>query len=320
MVRNKKSRLIVSLTGGLGNQLFQISNAISLNPEASLVLTKSFGRPRLNEFGEAEISSFSLPFPHEYTNHSDAPYVFRKVLGHTLKVAEHPIGIEKSNIYFLGLRLLSSIVVTIHYRKITVVRTIRDKFLTKRMKFCNYLMLGYFQFISREFEVLAKEVLSKVQILEKTAKLEREISSALSKNIMFVHVRLTDYLNEPAIGLLSSAYFNHAIQNYLRQTPLEEIWIFSDDHKMARDLLHVPQGVKVRYIPETEFSVAETFELLRCGTHYVLSNSTFGWWAAFLCHKESATVVMPRPWFRSLSYSESLHIKEWNCFEAVWTS
>ena len=170
----------------------------------------------------------------------------------------------------------------------------------------------------RESEDLLKEVMGKIEILSKTEKLKSEISYALGRKILFVHVRLTDYLNEPDIGLLSSSYYNRALQHYFKQIQIEEIWIFSDDHVMARKILSIPGDVKTRFISEEEFSVAESFELLRCGSYYVLSNSTFGWWAAFLCKTENPVVTMPNPWFRNLNYNASLKIHNWEQIPAEW--
>ena len=318
MERSRNPLSIVSLTGGLGNQLFQISNALRLKLDTNLLFTKNFGRPRLNNYGEAEIASFALPFSHEYTTNAEAPYILRKVLGHTLKISEHPIRYEKSALYFHFLRLFSSILTSIYYRKITIIKTTKDKTYSRRPKSFNYLFLGYFQFMPREYEDLLKEVMGKIEILSKTEKLKSEISYALGRRILFVHVRLTDYLNEPDIGLLSSSYYNRAIQHYLKQIQIEEIWIFSDDHVMAKKILSIPGDVKTRFISEEEFSVAESFELLRCGSYYVLSNSTFGWWAAFLCKKENPVVTMPNPWFRNLNYNASLKIHNWEQIPAEW--
>lgn len=318
MERSRNPLSIVSLTGGLGNQLFQISNALRLKLDTNLLFTKNFGRPRLNNYGEAEIASFALPFSHEYTTNAEAPYILRKVLGHTLKISEHPIRYEKSALYFHFFRLFSSILTSIYYRKITIIKTTKDKIYSRRTKSFNYLLLGYFQFMPRESGDSLKEVMGKIEILSKTEKLKSEISYALGRKILFVHVRLSDYLNEPDIGLLSSSYYNRAIQHYLKQIQIEEIWIFSDDHIMARKLLSIPGDVKTRFISEEEFSVAESFELLRCGSYYVLSNSTFGWWAAFLCKKENPVVIMPNPWFRNLNYSASLKIHNWEQIPAEW--
>lgn len=318
MGRSRNPLSIVSLTGGLGNQLFQISNALRLKLDTNLLFTKNFGRPRLNNYGEAEIASFALPFSHEYTTNAEAPYILRKVLGHTLKISEHPIRYEKSALYFHFFRLFSSILTSIYYRKITIIKTTKDKIYSRRTKSFNYLLLGYFQFMPRESGDSLKEVMGKIEILSKTEKLKSEISYALGRKILFVHVRLSDYLNEPDIGLLSSSYYNRAIQHYLKQIQIEEIWIFSDDHIMARKLLSIPGDVKTRFISEEEFSVAESFELLRCGSYYVLSNSTFGWWAAFLCKKENPVVIMPNPWFRNLNYSASLKIHNWEQIPAEW--
>ena len=58
----KKSRTtIVSLTGGLGNQLFQLAAGLYAAQGEKLSLEWTIGRPRLNANGLAEISSFQLP-------------------------------------------------------------------------------------------------------------------------------------------------------------------------------------------------------------------------------------------------------------------
>lgn len=319
MGRSRNSLLIVSLTGGLGNQLFQVANAIRLELDTKLLLTKNFGRPRLNNLGEAEIASFNLPFSHEFTKNAEAPYLLRKVLGHTLKISEHPIRHEKSALYFLSFKIFSSIFASIYYRKITIIKTTKDKASGRSSKFFNYLSLGYFQFMPKELEVFSREVMGKIEILSKTEKLQEEMVYALARKILFVHIRLTDYLNEPDIGLLNISYYNRAIQQYLKRIQIKEIWIFSDDHVTAGKILFIPGDVKTRFISEEDFSVAESFELLRCGSYYVLSNSTFGWWAAFLSKKKDPLVIMPSPWFRNLKYDASLKIRNWEQIPAEWS-
>jgi hypothetical protein len=52
----------VTLTGGLGNQLFQLAAGLSLFKEMpiNLILDSGLGRPRRNEDGLPEIASFEF--------------------------------------------------------------------------------------------------------------------------------------------------------------------------------------------------------------------------------------------------------------------
>jgi hypothetical protein len=51
----------VGLTGGLGNQLFQLAAGLSATKKGVLYLHWSLGKPRISESGLPEIASFSLP-------------------------------------------------------------------------------------------------------------------------------------------------------------------------------------------------------------------------------------------------------------------
>ena len=319
MGRKARPNLIVSLTGGLGNQLFQVSNAIRCGVNSRIILAKDFGRPRLNSLGEPEINSFTLPFSHQFSTNLEAPFIIRKILGHTLRIAEHPKDNEKNPYYFCLLKFTSSIFLTIYYGKFTLVKTIRDEMPKLGSSLCNYLLLGYFQFMPAEYSAMAKHILQKIDISIRTEQLEDDINYALTHQILFVHIRLTDYLKEPKIGLLSGSYFSQAVRQTLEKTQSKEIWVFSDDHTLAKDTLPVLGQVKIRYISESEYSVAESFELLRCGSHYVLSNSTFGWWAAFLSKKINPSVVIPNPWFRSLVYDPSIYLLDWQQMTSQWS-
>ena len=58
----KRNRITaVALTGGLGNQLFQLAAGLSATKKGVLYLHWSLGKPRISESGLPEIASFNLP-------------------------------------------------------------------------------------------------------------------------------------------------------------------------------------------------------------------------------------------------------------------
>jgi hypothetical protein len=54
------NKTFVSLTGGLGNQLFQLSAAINIAGEGKIILLNKYGSPREHLNGEPDLLGFSL--------------------------------------------------------------------------------------------------------------------------------------------------------------------------------------------------------------------------------------------------------------------
>ena len=44
--------------------------------------------------------------------------------------------------------------------------------------------------------------------------------------------------------------------------------------------------------------------MTRC-KHFVVANSSFSWWGAWLGGDEKSVRIAPRPWFEKLSFDES---------------
>ena len=67
----------------------------------------------------------------------------------------------------------------------------------------------------------------------------------------------------------------------------------------------------IKIVSEAKTDLVAEFEIMRNGSGYILSNSTFGWWAAFLSKSENTNVVAPRPWFIALEDPSQLIPTTW---------
>jgi hypothetical protein len=126
-----------------------------------------------------------------------------------------------------------------------------------------------------------------------------------------IHLRLTDYNLENAFGIPSPNYYKDALRLLGENIQIGKVWIFSDDQEKAREIL--PQSITqdARWIPEICQSAACTLEVMRLGSHYIIGNSTFSWWGAFLSYADNATVIAPTPWFQGMEEPRDLIPPNW---------
>jgi hypothetical protein len=61
MKKDSETKVMVSIAGGLGNQLFQIAAGLAISEGKGIVLETGVAHPRRNNHGGAEIQSFHLP-------------------------------------------------------------------------------------------------------------------------------------------------------------------------------------------------------------------------------------------------------------------
>jgi hypothetical protein len=153
----------------------------------------------------------------------------------------------------------------------------------------NCFIDGFFQ-SEKYFKQDRSEILN---LFEPTDSLVKEIDINLNKlppKFNVIHVRLGDYLNKSDVHFnLPFSYFYESIDKL--NSPYPYI-IFSDTieickkHFIGNQFLFL-QGLK---------DYVELF-LMSKGQNFIISNSTFGWWGAWLNDNENKRVLGPTKWF-----------------------
>ncbi len=117
-----------------------------------------------------------------------------------------------------------------------------------------------------------------------------------------LHIRRGDYVSDPHTaafhGVCSSAYYDRAIARLLPVAKKPIFYVFSDDPEWARSNI-IPPGETI-YVDHN--SCTEPFEDLRLMSacrHFVIANSSFSWWAAWLSDRAGKQVIAPQKWFQS---------------------
>jgi len=197
---------MISLTGGLGNQLFQLAVGLSAAQGEKLILEWSLGSPRLNKHGMPELASFLLPRNVSLGRKRKKNWLAGKSTGYMLRMGFEPEGFEKVSGYFTSTRSIASIVISIYLKRFYRIFPARKHgfhVLSDGAK--GNLIVGYFQSYKWAAQNGVLQNLQSLSISDENPKLTELRSLALIEKPLIVHVRLGDYKNENSFGILPGA-------------------------------------------------------------------------------------------------------------------
>lgn len=120
---------------------------------------------------------------------------------------------------------------------------------------------------------------------------------------ILVHVRRGDFVTNQAslslLGVLDNDYFIQGIDTVAKRldsNSLKHIFVATDDPEWVRRNLSFNHDFTVISRPDIEDF--EEMMLMSLCRHFVISNSTFSWWSAWLSSNSDKIVVAPKIWMR----------------------
>lgn len=122
----------------------------------------------------------------------------------------------------------------------------------------------------------------------------RDKHYTFTKPTIGIHIRRGDYVNNPDFYLLPENYYIFALLEHFPDLKNYQIILFSDDIAYAKihfeclENAHFSEGL----------SDVEDMALMSLCDHFIVSNSTFSWWAAYLGQKEHSKVIHPVQYFK----------------------
>lgn len=313
-----REKYAVSLTGGLGNQLFQLAVGLHTigNSNLNLSLESGIGRPRLNDLNLPEIASYNLPNNVLVEKPRKSAWLVRKSLGYVLRMGVSPKSFEKIKPINISIKFLSSLLSSIYFRGY------RRLIYGRGLGYCEIkkirgrqLFIGYFQTYFWACEDHVYETLMSLKPLHQSITFKSIQSKSEEESPLIVHVRRGDYEYESDFGLIGTVYYSNSISYQMNSGNYKKIWLFSDDLQKAMEVIPKKYLDQLRLIP-SELSPSESLELMRYGQGYVIANSTFSWWAAFLSYSTGTKIIAPAPWFKGIEEPRDLIPKNWLRFPA----
>ena len=162
----------------------------------------------------------------------------------------------------------------------------------------NILLDGYFQNIGYTdpiYEILKNQFTLKNQINnDRTLDLLNEIKNT---NSVMLNVRRTDFVNNSFHGTMDVDYYKNAISIINEKVENPKYFIFSDDIEWCKENL---SNIENSFIVDHSYKgdrFGEYLELMKNCKHYIIPNSSFAWWSAYLSYNNDKIVITPKKWF-----------------------
>ncbi len=300
---NPKEKTIF-LFGGLGNQLFQIAAGIRFAKGSRLIIDLSLmnskqgiSQPDSDFFNWKELVDSEFRIQH-------LGYVFRRLFNLSIRLSSMDYSNKWSKSFYLfSNKILSSLLTTI---------TGSNWQISKGVGFDDSInfekpgvLLGYFQTYAFATELMG------IQLSNPSEIMQSELRYIADSKFIVVHVRLGDYRTEGNFGIQNADYFFTALEKLWSTKNYKSIYLFSDEIDAATSYIPLELRENVRTYSPIHFNAAETLELMRHGSAYILSNSTFSWWAAQLSYSTNPRVIVPKKWFTSASEPLNLIPQSW---------
>ena len=153
----------------------------------------------------------------------------------------------------------------------------------------DYIVSGYWQSI-QYIEPVRKDLQRQFRISIKTGdEYRRALEDIQSCESIGVHVRRGDFVT---LGWDKGIdYYQNALDAAGAMIPNARFFFFSDDREWVKE-----HFIAENYTPvniSEDYADVKEFDLLRHCRHQIISESTFGWWAAYLNEYRNKSVFIP---------------------------
>ncbi len=275
----------LGITGGLGNQMFQYACARALQLELGKEqLIININLYKIDKFGRR----FSL-------NACNIPRNSVRIVNKSAKIwwllgsLGKPFDVCIYNILKLfGIYIWKNL----NYRKL-------------ECKGDCVILFGYFQ-SEKYFKKYANIIRDELKIIGPLSEHnKRLIDKIRNNNSVCIHIRRGDFVKEGLV-MCDNQYYRNGIDYIKNNVSDPKFFIFSDDIKWVKENF---LDESFEYVDANNNDYDDIRLMYNC-KHFIMSNSTFSWWAQYLSDYQDKIVIAPPKWLPNNSVTD-IYLDSW---------
>ena len=151
-----------------------------------------------------------------------------------------------------------------------------------------------FRYFTAIEDELRKDFSFKKSVEDTSLSLFEKIKSTDS---ICINVRRADFVNNNYHGTCDMNYFNQAIDYVTTRVANPHLFVFSDDPEWCKVNFKSILPIDIIGHEHKGYKFGNYLQLMSTCKHFIIPNSTFGWWAVWLSNTKGNIVVAPQKWF-----------------------
>jgi hypothetical protein len=304
--------IILTLGGGLGNQMFQYAFARKLQIEIGDDSMRFTGF-RLKDTGIDDKVLYRLNIPEgiSFSAEEEDAELERQQDDIIRRIQ------VKRKLGKIFPRITERYLEKISAEGIYTTCSVYDKQPFKRSDAPVKYVFGGFQ-THRYWEDMIPQMRSELRVKSEPPEANRRIIEEMqSCESVCVHMRRGDYLDPEFahLNVCNEQYYMTAMRRLKEQKPDAVFYIFSNDHKEIEWIrAHYDfTGYEVRYVDMNNVDYEELRLMYHC-KNFIISNSTYSWWGQLLSDASDKIVMAPSIWNREMK-ADGIYMDDWQIID-----
>ena len=280
--------IILQMSGGLGNQMFQYAMYMKLKSIGREVKFDDVSSYDLDSARPVQLAVFDISYPRatkeEIIEMRDSSPALKDIIRRKIKGRNLKQYIEADYSYDEHIFELDDTYLKGYFQSEKYFADIKDEV--------------------RKTYVMRKDLLTEATVLTRSAIEEHS-------NSVSIHIRRGDYMTvdggEIYADICTEEYYDAAIRYILDRYDDTSFYLFTNDRSWGEYFCNIHSDINIHVVEDnTEYSGYLDMYLMSCCRHHIVANSSFSWWGAWTGHDPSGLTIAPDPWL-NCSYCSDIH-------------
>lgn len=291
--------------GGMGNQMFQYAIARRLQIEYGMNIVCDLTKFDYKNSNATKrkycLDEFNLTEHLEY-NHTVVPKIYYKIAKKIISRKKIDSAEQYKRLNRKGI-----------FAPEGYFEFYQDEKTNAKNLYVNGLFQAY-QYFDAILPVLRKEFILRTP---PPMEIETIINKIREEESVCIHWRRGDYLSEQykdSLLVCNDEYYDQAIRKISERVEHPILYVFTNSEADAEWIKENHKfDIQVNYINlmiQEQHSDLDDFRIMCACKHFIISNSTFSWWAQYLSENDSKVVVAPSIWNRNED-AQGLYFDDW---------